>query len=345
MNLIDGGWGTGFGVWSGPSLRTRLRYRSFIAIAIHCYACFAAPDPQTPDPVPHLHDYTDNTRGIRLQKAMAESGLASRRACEELIEAGRVTVNGTQVKDLPAWVDPAADSIKVDGEALPRPPRNRRGKEDTAIGKTYVIVNKPRGVITTTDDPEGRKRVIDLVDDNLLSRKRLYPVGRLDGDSTGMILLTDDGELTHRLTHPSFEATKEYRITVKGKVSIDDLAKLRKGIYLASPKEIRRTKSAEPSEDTTPRKKSVAKKAAPDAVRILRVETDRGSGDRTMLAMTLHEGQNREIRRVLARLGFKVTKLKRVAIGPLQMKTLRSGSWRELTVPEVRKLRKAVGLK
>jgi pseudouridine synthase len=298
------------------------------------------------------HDYTDNTRGIRLQKAMAESGLASRRACEELIEAGRVTVNGTQVKELPAWVDPAQDAIKVDGEALPRPPRSRRGKEDTAIGKTYLIVNKPRGVISTNDDPEGRKRIIDLVEDPRMARKRLYPVGRLDGDSTGMILLTDDGELTHRLTHPSFEANKEYRITVKGKVDVKDLEKLRKGIYLASPKEIRRAKSAEgasapgrPPEDSTQRNKSKAKKAAPDAVRILRVEKDRGSGDRTMLAMTLHEGQNREIRRVLARLGFKVTKLKRVAIGPIQMKTLRSGSWRELTVPEVRKLRKSVGLK
>ncbi|MGB1124246.1 MAG: pseudouridine synthase [Phycisphaeraceae bacterium] len=290
------------------------------------------------------HDYTDNTRGVRLQKAMAESGLASRRACEELIEAGRVTVNGKQVKELPAWVDPAEDTIKVDGEPLPRTPRSRRGKEDTAVGKTYLIVNKPRGVISTNDDPEGRKRVIDLVEDPGLSRKRLYPVGRLDADSTGMILLTDDGELTHRLTHPSFEATKEYRVTVRGKVSVDDLAKLRKGIYLATPKEIAKSKSAE-SASAPGRTRSDAKKAAPDAVRILRVEKDRGSGDRTMLAMTLHEGQNREIRRVLARLGFKVKKLKRVAIGPIQMKTLRSGSWRALTVPEVRKLRKSVGLK
>lgn len=298
-----------------------------------------------------MHDYTDNTRGIRLQKAMAESGFASRRACEELIEAGRVTVNGQQVKELPAWVDPAQDAIKVDGEAIPRPPRARRGKEHTAIGKTYVMVNKPRGVISTSDDPEGRKRVIDLIEDKQLLRKRLYPVGRLDADSTGMILLTDDGELTHRLTHPSFEATKEYRVTVKGRVSVRDLEKLRKGIYLASPGEIAKTKSAEGAsapgspEDTTPRNKSDAKKATVEGVRILRVETDRTSGDRTMLAMTLHEGQNREIRRVLARLDLKVAKLKRVAMGPLQMKTLRSGGWRELTGPEVRKLRKSVGLK
>lgn len=298
-----------------------------------------------------MHDYTDNTRGIRLQKAMAESGFASRRACEELIEAGRVTVNGQQVKELPAWVDPAQDAIKVDGEAIPRPPRARRGKEHTAIGKTYVMVNKPRGVISTNDDPEGRKRVIDLIEDKQLLRKRLFPVGRLDADSTGMILLTDDGELTHRLTHPSFEATKEYRVTVKGRVSVNDLEKLRKGIYLASPGEIAKTKSAEGAsapgspEDTVQRNKSDAKKATVEGVRILRVETDRTSGDRTMLAMTLHEGQNREIRRVLARLDLKVAKLKRVAMGPLQMKTLRSGGWRELTTPEVRKLRKSVGLK
>lgn len=290
------------------------------------------------------HDYTDNTRGVRLQKAMAESGVASRRACEELIEAGRVTVNGQQVKELPAWVDPAEDTIKIDGEALPRTPRNRRGKENTAIGKTYLIVNKPRGVISTNDDPEGRSRVIDLIEDKRFERKRLYPVGRLDADSIGMILLTDDGELTHRLTHPSFEATKEYRVTVKGAVSVEDLAKLRKGIYLASPKEISNTKSAE-DVSAPGRIKSNAKKAAVDAVRIVRVERDRERGDRTMLAIELHEGQNREIRRVLSRLGFKVRKLKRVAIGPIQMKTLRSGGWRELTAPEVRKLRKSVGLK
>jgi len=293
------------------------------------------------------HDYQDKTRGIRLQKAMAESGLASRRACEDLIEQGRVTVNGTQVKDLPAWVDPAHDQIKVDGEPLPRKPKARRGKAHSAAGKTYVVVNKPRGVISTNDDPEGRRRVIDLVDDPALSRKRLFPVGRLDADSIGMILLTDDGELTHRLTHPSYEATKEYRVTVKGKVSVEDLDKLRKGIYLASPEEIAKTKSAEPASaggfGNTP--KSDAKKAAVDDVRIVRVEKDKDRGDRTMLAITLHEGQNREVRRILARLGFKVRRLKRVAVGPIPLKTLRSGKWRELTTPEVRKLRKSVGLK
>jgi len=241
----------------------------------------------------------------------------------------------------------SSSAIAIDGEALPRTPRSRRGKENSSVGKTYVVVNKPRGVISTNDDPEGRARVIDLIDDTVLNRKRLYPVGRLDADSTGMILLTDDGELTHRLTHPSYEATKEYRVTVRGRVSVEDLDKLKKGIYLASPDEIAKTKSrpGEESPGSQGPKRSDAKKASVDAVRILRVETDRSRGDRTMLAITLHEGQNREIRRVLARLGFKVRKLKRVAIGPIQLKTLRSGGWRELTAPEVRKLRKSVGLK
>lgn len=311
------------------------------------------------------HHYTDNTRGIRLQKAMAESGLASRRACEELIEAGRVTVNGERVAELPAWVDPSEDTIKVDGQPLPRPRKSRAapGKRQRASttqtllpgSKAYLVVNKPRGVLSTNDDPEGRRRVIDLIDPGLAAKLRLYPVGRLDADSTGMILLTNDGELTHRLTHPSFEVPKEYRVTVKGRVEHDDLERLKKGIYLATPKTVAKTKaseskpgderSASPDRAADPRRdKPGAKKAAVESVRILRFETDRTRGDKTMLAITLREGQNREIRRILARLGFKVTKLKRVAVGPVKLKTLKSGNWRLLTSPEVQKLRKAAGL-
>lgn len=314
------------------------------------------------------HHYTDNTRGIRLQKAMAESGFASRRACEELIEAGRVTVNGERVAKLPAWVDPAEDRIEIDGQALPRPRKSRAapGKRQRASTTqtllpgtlAYILVNKPRGVLSTNEDPEGRKRVIDMIDPGLAAKLRLYPVGRLDADSTGMILLTNDGELTHRLTHPSFEVPKEYRVTVKGRVSHEDLERLKKGIYLATPKSVARTKADEstrpkpgdersesPGRDADARRdKPGAKKAAVEAVRILRIDTDRTRGDKTLLAITLREGQNREIRRILARLGFKVTKLKRVAVGPIRMKTLKSGNWRLLTSPEVRKLRKAAGL-
>jgi len=311
------------------------------------------------------HHYTDNTRGIRLQKAMAESGLASRRACEELIEAGRVTVNGERVAELPAWVDPSEDTIKVDGQPLPRPRKSRAapGKRQRASttqtllpgSKAYLVVNKPRGVLSTNDDPEGRRRVIDLIDPGLAAKLRLYPVGRLDADSTGMILLTNDGELTHRLTHPSFEVPKEYRVTVKGRVEHDDLERLKKGIYLATPKTVAKTKASEskPGDERSAspdraadarRDKPGAKKAAVESVRVLRFETDRTRGDKTMLAITLREGQNREIRRILARLGFKVTKLKRVAVGPVKLKTLKSGNWRLLTSPEVQKLRKAAGL-
>lgn len=306
------------------------------------------------------HDYTDNARGIRLQKAMAESGLASRRACEEMIEQGRVTVNGQRVAELPAWVDPAEDRIEVDGQQLARPRKLKSkgiqpaapGKSrnaSTHVGKSYVMVNKPRGVICTNEDPENRKRVIDLIDDKLLSNQRLYPVGRLDADSTGLILLTNDGELTHRLTHPSFEIPKEYRVTVMGSVSDEDLAKLKKGIYIADAHSIAKSKSTAPRADdasgsvSRPAKPG-AKKAQVESVRILSSQTDRSRGDRTMLAITLNEGQNREIRRLLARLGFKVRKLKRVSVGPLRLKTLRSGNWRVLTAPEIRKLRKAAGL-
>ncbi|MEM1355604.1 MAG: pseudouridine synthase [Planctomycetota bacterium] len=306
------------------------------------------------------HDYTDNARGIRLQKAMAESGLASRRACEEMIEQGRVTVNGQRVAELPAWVDPAEDRIEVDGQALARPRKLKSknitptsgGKSrnaSTHVGKTYLMVNKPRGIISTNDDPENRKRVIDLIDDKLLASQRLYPVGRLDADSTGLILLTNDGELTHRLTHPRYEVPKEYRVTVVGRVGEEDLAKLKKGLYIADAESIAKSKSDHPEAAAASAAagrppKPGAKKAQVESVRILNAQTDRSRGDRTMLAITLKEGQNREIRRLLARLGFKVRKLKRVSVGPLRLRTLRSGNWRPLTTPEVRKLRKAAGL-
>ena len=286
----------------------------------------------TPDP---LHD---KSHGIRLQKAMADAGVASRRACETLIQEGRVRVNGQRVDALPAWVDPAADAIEVDGKPLARPRKPRRTPRDQAasaasktppLGKTYLMVYKPRGVISTNADPEGRKRVIDLVDAHLAPR--LYPVGRLDADSTGLILLTDDGDLTHRLTHPSFGVTKQYRVTVKGKLSEKDLAKLRKGFYLAPTKR----------GDAAPASPKPAKKAKPESVRVLKTTTDRARGDRTVLSITLTEGQNREIRRILARLGFKVRKLHRTAIGPVTLKGLRPSGWRPLTPTELSRLRRA----
>lgn len=279
---------------------------------------------------PTGHDYTDNTRGIRLQKAMANAGVASRRDCEQFILDGRVTVNGQRIKALPAWVDPFEDRIEFDGEAIARPRQSSR-KFATA-GKLYVMVHKPRGVISTNDDPEGRKRVIDLVDPSAVPHHaRLFPVGRLDADSTGLILLTNDGELTHRLTHPSFEVTKRYLVSVRGRLEEDDLKKLRKGLTLAH----------KPADGAKPR----AKKAAMESVSIVRHETDRQRGDRTTLAVTLAEGQNREIRRLLARVGLKVRKLKRTSIGPLRLKGLAPAQWRMLSITEVHALRRAAGMR
>lgn len=272
------------------------------------------------------HPYTDNARGIRLQKAMANAGVASRRECEAIIETGRVSVNGDRVATLPAWVDPFEDQIEMDGEPIAA--AKQSSKKFATAGKHYVMVHKPRGVISTNDDPEGRPRVIDLVH---MPGARLFPVGRLDADSTGLILLTNDGELTHRLTHPSFGITKRYLVSVKGHVEEKDLAKLREGLTLA----FHAADAAKPT----------VKKAAMESVRIVKQETDRQRGDRTTLSITLTEGQNREIRRLLARLGYKVRKLKRTAIGPIRLKGLAPSQWRPLAREEVGALRRAAGLR
>lgn len=278
------------------------------------------------------HSYTDNTRGLRLQKAMANAGIASRRECEQFIEDGRVTVNGERITQLPAWVDPFEDRVEVDGEPLIKPKKST--KKFASAGKMYVMVHKPRGVISTNDDPEGRKRLLDLIDPSAIPRGvRLFPVGRLDADSTGLILMTNDGELTHRLTHPSFGITKRYLVSVRGRLVEDDLKKLRKGLVLTDQK----AGSADGGKPT--------KNAKMEAVSILRHETDRARGDRTTLGVTLTEGQNREIRRLLARVGFKVRRLKRTALGPVRLKGLAPSEWRMLTNQEVWALRRAVGIK
>ncbi len=264
-------------------------------------------------------------KGVRLHKAMAEAGVASRRECESLIEQGRVKVNGEVVKKLPSWVDPETDKISVDGEPVRRKRQSKR-----ADAKTYIMVNKPKRVISTNDDPEGRKRVIDLVD--LPVAARLYPVGRLDSDSTGLILLTNDGDLTHRLTHPSFEVTKCYHVTVQGRLTNEDAEKLRKGMLLAH-------KGKPGGEGANVRMAAAAQ------VKILGHETDRTRGDRTKLSITLKEGQNREVRRILARLGHKVRSLHRIAIGKLKLKGVAVGEWRMLSKTEVHMLYKAAGMK
>jgi 23S rRNA pseudouridine2605 synthase len=267
----------------------------------------------------------DASRGIRLHKAMADAGVASRRDCEVMIAEGRVKVNGHTIRTMPAWVDPINDRIAVDGTSIRRP-----GKKQSTAAKTYLMVNKPRRVICTNDDPEGRKRVIDLVD--LPMAARLFPVGRLDSESTGLILLTNDGELTNHLTHPSYEVSKRYHVSVQGRLTDKDAEKLRKGLYLAH--------KGKPSGAG-----ANVRHATAAEVKILGHHTDRTRGDRTALSITLKEGQNREVRRILARLGHKVRKLHRVAIGPVKLKGLALGEWRPLTSTEVNMLYKASGLK
>jgi 23S rRNA pseudouridine2605 synthase len=234
--------------------------------------------------------------GERLQKVLAQAGHGSRRQCEELILAGRVTVDGKVVDQLGFRVSPEEHRIELDGT----PVRIARYQ--------YFMVHKPPGVLSTTSDPAGRVRVIDLVNTD----QRVYNVGRLDKSSEGLILVTNDGELANRLTHPRYGVQKTYLVHASGRPAKEDLDLLRRGVRLAE---------------------GVAK--------VTEIRVKRQSRDYCEMFIVLDEGRNREIRRLLARIGHKVTKLKRVAIGPLQMGDLAAGSWRRLTAEEIQSLRKA----
>lgn len=234
----------------------------------------------------------------RLQKLMSRAGLGSRRANEAIIRAGRVTVNG-RVATLGDKADPEDDRVEVDGELLAFEPR------------LYIMLNKPHGVISSTEDDldEDRPTVRDLVD----VEGHIYPVGRLDKTSEGLILLTNDGKLAHRLTHPRFEHEKIYEVTVQGIPSEEVLAQWRRGMMLRG------------------------KRTLPAGVEVL--SSDAHS---TRLRVTMREGRKRQIRRVADRLGHPVQRLVRVQIGPLEIGTLPSGKWRRLTEQEIRALKDAV---
>jgi pseudouridine synthase len=270
--------------------------------------------------------------GIRLQKAMADAGVGARRDCEDMITGGRVRVNGRVVTTLPCFVDPSNDVVELDGEAIELPAADA---SDAAGGGAapersraliYVLVNKPAGVITTTRDEHGRANVLDLVPAALRRGERLFPVGRLDGDSTGLLLLTNDGDFAYQLTHPKFGVAKEYRVLCAGLASDEQLRKLRSGMYLITP-------GADGAKTT--------KKASMESARIVKRFVDRARGDRTLLSVTLREGQNREIRRMLARVGLKVRELERVAIGPLRAPELKPGQAKLLGKKDVERLRAA----
>jgi pseudouridine synthase len=247
-----------------------------------------------------------------------------------MITGGRVKVNGKLVTRLPAFIDPAHDKVQLDDELIKLPEPAAGAAASTAKSApralTYVLVNKPKGVITTTNDPDGRRNVLDLLPPALRREERLYPVGRLDADSTGLLMITNDGDLAFQLTHPKFGVAKEYRVTCSGLATAEQLQQLKHGMYLITP-----------SADGT----KTSKRASMESIRVIKRLVDRARGDRTILSITLREGQNREIRRMLARIGLKVRELERVAIGPLRLADLKPGQTRLIGKRDVDKLRAA----
>ena len=240
-----------------------------------------------------------DTEPQRIQKVLAHAGIASRRAVEEMIEAGRVRVNGKKAR-LGQRVDPAKDEVEVDGSRVPLQAELR-----------YYLLNKPVGVVTTSDDPDGRETVLEYIETD----ERVWPVGRLDIETEGALLLTNDGDLTHRLTHPSFQVPKTYLAEVRGSVGSKAIRALLSGVDL---------------DDGPARARSAQI-----------VEQARGG---TLLELVMTEGRNREIRRMLDTLDFTVVRLVRVAIGPLRLGRLKAGTYRKLGPAEVMALYRAAGL-
>jgi 23S rRNA pseudouridine2605 synthase len=238
--------------------------------------------------------------GIRIQKVLAEAGVASRRAAEEMVTDGRVSVNGRPVTSLPLFVDPESDRIFIDGRALRR--RSRQA--------AYLLLNKPRGVVCTSDDPQGRKKAVDLAPE--IPGVRLYCVGRLDIDTTGLLILTNDGELTEYLTHARYGVPTTYVVEIAGQLSAEDIEAFKQGVYLDG----RRTGGG--------------------GLKVLGK-----TADRSELEVTISEGRNKEIERILLKFGVKVRRMRRTAIGPITDRGLKTGACRELTPAEVKKLFKA----
>jgi 23S rRNA pseudouridine2605 synthase len=240
---------------------------------------------------------------IRLQKILSAAGVASRRTAETLIAQGRVTVNGKVVTELGTRADPSIDEIKVDGRRLPRAKANQ-----------YILLNKPRGYITSRSDPKHRPTVIDLLAKGGV-HGYIYPVGRLDYDSEGLLLLTSDGELAARLMHPRHGVAREYEVRVRGVPDRHALDRLARGVTIDG----RRTATAE--------------------VRLGRVY-EAESGPQGILSLVIHEGRNRQVRKMLDAVGHPVVQLKRVRIGPIADDRLKLGQFRSLTSGEIAALKK-----
>lgn len=234
---------------------------------------------------------------IRVDKYLSETGLSSRRNARRFLKENALTINGTNVTTPETKIDPAIDTITLNGEAR------------TEGLFVYYLLHKPKNVISTTSDELGREDVTS----NIQTTRAIYPVGRLDKDTTGIILLTDDGELTHQLTHPKYHVPKVYRLTIAGMVSKDQLETLRDGVDLNDGK-------------TLPAEVSVVT----------------ASKDETVLKLTIHEGRNRQVRRMCLVTGIKLINLARVKFGPVELGDLPEGEHRELTGEEVEKLRKVI---
>ncbi len=235
---------------------------------------------------------TDDEGLVRLQKYLAQSGVASRRKCEELMLAGSVEVDGEVVTRLGTKIDPRTAVVRVDGKRLPPISPN-----------VYLVLNKPRGVVSTMSDPEGRRTLQDVVADR---PERLFHVGRLDTDTSGLILLTNDGDFAHRMAHPSYEVDKTYVAEVDGDVTKATLQRLLDGVELDD---------------------------GPVTVSRAKVVT-RGAG-KSIVELVIHEGRNRIVRRLLDHVGHPVRRLTRTALGPVQLGALKTGELRDLTLDEL----------
>ena len=243
---------------------------------------------------------TQHQEGERLARFLAHAGIASRRHAEELIAAGRVQVNGHTVTTQGSRVDPEHDNVSVDGKPVAAPARH-----------VYVLLHKPVGYVTTARDPQGRPTVLDLLPSEL-RRLRVYPVGRLDIDTSGLLLLTNDGDFALRLSHPRYSMEKHYQALVQGCPTGSQLVALREGIDI--------------TEDN-----GRTHRTAPAQVHILR-----RAGTNCWLTLTLHEGRKRQVRRMLAAAGHPVLQLVRLGVGPLTLGNLAAGKWRYLTDEEVK---------
>jgi len=243
----------------------------------------------------------------RIQKLLAAAGVASRRRVEEMVREGRVAVNGKIVLELPVLVDPRTDRVTVDDEEVKFSGRD-------AGPRIYLVMNKPRGVLSTNVAQGEQVRAIDLLPPNFAAR--VYPVGRLDAESKGLLLLTNDGELTNQLTHPRYGVPKTYRAIVDGRVSPEAIAQLQQGIWLADPKKggFRTGRS--------------------------HIHVEKRFREKSVLEITTREGRDRQVRRMLAKMGHKVRELTRVKMGPLTLHGLAPGQVRPLTARELRDLKK-----